>query len=253
MQVLDDQLKAFWELESFGISTIARSIHDKFEDTVRFINGRYEVELPWKESHPTLHEHYHLSLSRLRGLLKHLRHDPEVLQEYDSTIQDQLHQGIVELVDPSDDTEKIQYFPHHAVVRHSKETTKVRVVYDASARSEGPSLNECLHAGPKFNQNIMDILLRFRVYRIAIIADVEKALLMISMDKEDRDVLRFLEWMTFRMNIPILLSCDSHVSYLGFLLVPFFSMPPFGITWSSTTRQTRTLWRSCASPSMWTI
>ena len=63
MQVLDDQLKAFWELESFGISTIDRSIHDKFEDTVRFINGRYEVELPWKESHPTLHEHYHLSLS----------------------------------------------------------------------------------------------------------------------------------------------------------------------------------------------
>ena len=98
----------------------------------------------------------------------------------------------MELVEPSDDIEKIHYLPHHAVVRRSKETTKVRVVYDASARSEGPSLNECLHAGPKFNQNIMDILLRFCVYRIAVTADVEKAFLMISMDKEDRDVLRFL-------------------------------------------------------------
>ena len=113
------------------------------------------MELPWKESHLTLHEHYHLSLSRLCGLLKHFQLDPEVLREYDSTIQDQLHQGIVGLVEPKDDIEKIHYFPHHAVVRRSKEATKVCMVYDASARSERPSLNECLHAGPKFNLDIL--------------------------------------------------------------------------------------------------
>ena len=57
------------------------------------------------------------------------------------------------------------------VVRCDKETTKVRVAYDASARSDGPSLNDCLHAGPKLNQKILDILLRFGVHRIAVIAD----------------------------------------------------------------------------------
>ena len=77
-------------------------------------------------------------------------------------------------------------------MRCNKETTKVRVVYDASARSEGPSLNECLHTGPRFNQRSLDILLRFRVHRVEVTADVEKAFLMVSMAKHDRDVLRFL-------------------------------------------------------------
>ena len=112
------------------------------------------------------------------------------LCEYNSIIEDQLQQGIVEVVDSSyDDAEKIHYLPHHAVVRRNKETTKVRVVYDASAR---PSLNECLHTGPKFDQKIFDILLRFRVHRVAVTADVEKAFLMVSMAEKDRDVLCFL-------------------------------------------------------------
>lgn len=29
--------------------------------------------------------------------------------------------------------EKIHYLPHHAVVRHNKETTKIRMIYDAPA------------------------------------------------------------------------------------------------------------------------
>ena len=87
---------------------------------------------------------------------------------------------------------RTHYLPHHAVVKHSKETTKVRIVYDASAQSHGPSLNNCLHIGPKFNQRIFDILLRFRAQRVALVADVEKAFLMISVERNDRDVLRFL-------------------------------------------------------------
>ena len=78
------------------------------------------------------------------------------------------------------------------MIRRDKETTKLHVVYDASARYGGPSLNDCLHTGPKFNQNVFDILLRFRTYQIALTADIKKAFLMISIDKRDRDALRFL-------------------------------------------------------------
>ena len=78
------------------------------------------------------------------------------------------------------------------MIRRDKKTTKVRVVYDASARSTGPSLNDCLHTGPKFNQRILEILLRFRSYQVGAIADLEKAFLMIAVERKDRDVLRFL-------------------------------------------------------------
>lgn len=123
------------------------------------------------------------------------------MREYDSIIQNQLCQGIVEPVDNTASTEnmwttetarQIHYLPHHAIVRQQKETTKIRVVYDASARCGGPSLNDCLHTGPKFHQKIFNILLRFRAHRIAVTADIEKAFLMIEMAVKDRDALRFL-------------------------------------------------------------
>jgi len=79
--------------------------------------------------------------------------------------------------------------PHHPVVREDKLTTKV---YDALAKTSGPLLNECLYAGSKFDQRILDILLRFRLYETALAADIENAFLMISVAPKDKDVLRFL-------------------------------------------------------------
>jgi hypothetical protein len=193
LQRLDNRIKSFWELESFGISPSEQSVYDDFGSSIRLVDGRYEVQLPWKEGHPALADNYQLCLRRLQGLTKRLKQDPAILQEYDATIQNQIHQGIVECIEPTvEDPKCVHYLPHHAVVRQDKQTTKVSIVYDASARTTGPSLNDCLHVGPKLHTKIFDILLRFRVHRIAIIADIEKAFLMISVAKEDRDVMRFL-------------------------------------------------------------
>ena len=101
-----------------------------------------------------------------------------------------MDKGIIEIGEQT--TGRVHYLPHHVFVRHNKETTKVRIVYDASARTKGPLLNDCLQTGPTFNQKILEILIRFRSYPVAWIADIEKAFLMISMSQEDRDVLHFL-------------------------------------------------------------
>ena len=110
-------------------------------------------------------------------------------------IKEQLSKGIIEQVDKSEPSVHgaTHYIPHHAVIRQDKQTTKLRVVYNASAQGDGPSLNDCLYAGPKFCQNIMDIILRFRVHKVALAADIEKAFLMVSMvEKDMQGVLRFL-------------------------------------------------------------
>ena len=117
-----------------------------------------------------------------------------MLQDYNNVIKDQLKKGIVEIVDDPDSGEvgKMHYLPHHAVVRKDKQTSKLRIVYDASDRGNGPSLNDCLYTGPKFRQNIVEILLRFRIHNTALAGDIEKAFLMVAVAPEDRNVLRFL-------------------------------------------------------------
>ena len=111
--------------------------------------------------------------NRLRGLLHRLKHTPSILREYNDIIRDQLAKGIVEPVVETDPTlNQVHYLLHHAVVRADKTTMKVRVVYDASAKSNGPSLNDCLHTGQSL---IKDILVRFRLFKVALTADIERA------------------------------------------------------------------------------
>ena len=193
-QTLDNTMRSFWELESFGIHSTDRSLYDELRDTIVFRNGRYEVQLPWKTPLQDLPNNYDLSLKRLNGLLRRLKQEPDILTEYNSVIKTQLQQGIVEPIENQSlvDIPEVHYLPHHAVVRRDKATTKLRVVYDASARSNGPSLNDCLNPGPKFDQKILDILSRFRVHRVAVTADIEKAFLMVSVAAKDREFLRFL-------------------------------------------------------------
>ena len=78
-----------------------------------------------------------------------------------------------------------------------------------SARSNGPSLNDCLHVCPKHNQRIFNILLRFRMKKVALVADVEKAFLMIAVEKEDRDVLHFLRVTDIKKDPPDIIAVRS--------------------------------------------
>ena len=89
-----------------------KSTHEKFKEDICFKEGRY----PWKEIHKHLSDNYALSLRRLWGLINRLRETPEVLHEYDTTIQDQINKGIIEVVpNPEISLGKVHYLPHHAV------------------------------------------------------------------------------------------------------------------------------------------
>ena len=160
-QNLDNQLKQFWELESLGIMKNESSVYDKFVQQISFDGQRYQVSLPWKENHSPLPDNLELCHRQLISLLRRLKQNLQLLAEYELVIKDQLGRGIIEIVaDPSSrDCDRVHYLPRHGVVRQDKTTSKLRIVYDASARTSGPSLNDCLYTGPSFGQSIFDILI----------------------------------------------------------------------------------------------
>ena len=144
--ILVQELKRFWDLETLGIQP--QYVYEEFLESIMYENNHYVVNLPWKPDHAELPDNYDLSNKSLLGLLKRLRNEPEVLEEYDNVIRDQLNKGLVESVpEPNEGAKRVHYLPQHTVIRQDKATTSsvvVQVVYNASAKSRGSSLNDCV-------------------------------------------------------------------------------------------------------------
>ena len=198
----EPDLEDLWKLESIGIKPDDPREKDDiamemFKNSVIKRDNRYSISWPWRnDDQINLPENYELSLGRLKSLMKHLQKDPELLQRYDETIKSQIEKAVIERVDPSEvnNENKKHYIPHHGVVKPDNRTTKLRIVYDASAKTKkgNKSLNESLHRGPVILEDLCGLLLRFRTNKIGIIADIEKAFLQIGIQEADRDVTRFL-------------------------------------------------------------
>ena len=97
-----------------------------------------------------------MSLQRLKCLKNKLSNNNELLREYDDIIQNQIKMGIMEEINEPGEVGEVTYLPHKAVIWEVKKSTKVRVVFDASAKSkQGVSLNDCLYkAGNSASKNI---------------------------------------------------------------------------------------------------
>ena len=78
-------------------------------------------------------------------------------------------------------------------MREGAESTKVRIVYDASTRAYAgaPSLNETLYAGPPLLNKLWDVLVQQRSYPTVTAGDISKAFLQVQVHEDDRDALHF--------------------------------------------------------------
>ena len=197
---LDDQMKQMWTLDAIGIKDNeltkeeAESIQE-FDKGISFENNRYVTRLPWRRNHAPLPTNLFLAKNRLISNLKSLRKTPELLQQYDSLIKQQLERDFIEKVDYNDSTNDniIHYLPHHGVKKASA-TTPLRLVYACNAKlgPKKPSLNDCLLTGPSLMYELPEILLRFRLRKYACVSDIAKAYHMIGLNEKDRDATRFL-------------------------------------------------------------
>ncbi|XP_052891389.1 uncharacterized protein LOC128299453 [Anopheles moucheti] len=195
---LDGMLQRFWETESI-MEGPAMSLEENMCEkhyvatTHRNAQGRYVVSLPQNLSSSRV-----LGLSRaiadrrLLGVERRLKSNPEMDIEYKRFMREYEELGHMrKLTEPVDDSITHCYIPHHAVLKESSTSTKVRVVFDASCKTtSGYSLNDTLLVGPIVQEDLLSIILRFRSHAIAIVADVEKMYRQILHSDQDRNLLR---------------------------------------------------------------
>ncbi|XP_045023718.1 uncharacterized protein LOC116934563 [Daphnia magna] len=198
MEKLNFDMSLFWRLENFANlnDCVAVEKDDQFrsfcEEITRFEDGRYCTPIPWTTDRWRLEINHQMAAVRLRSMLHKLRKSPVDLANYTKEIEQLIANGFVEEADFNYDGLHT-YLPHHPVYRTDKATTKIRPVFDGAARSKyGPSLNDVLETGPNLNPDLLSVLMRFRMNRIAWIADIEKAFLNIALQPEDAEAVRFL-------------------------------------------------------------
>lgn len=195
---LDHVVRQFWEIEEIPLPPPQNPDDHRCEEHFartcrREETGRYVVTLPFKESAPTVGESRVQALHRLHSLERRLLRDPSLHVAYTSFMDDYIKQGHMSLIPESQRNAASFYIPHHAVHKHDSTTTKLRVVFNASAPdSSGLSLNDRLFTGPKLQKDVVDILLRFRFHAVAFTADIQQMYRQILISEEDRDYQRVL-------------------------------------------------------------
>lgn len=123
-------------------------------------------------------------------LERRFKKNPKLKSEYQKFIHEYIDLGHMELVPfESQFEENAHYLPHYCVFKEST-TTKLRVLFNASQKtSNGKSLNKSCAMGASHERVIFSLFLKFRTYKYAFSADIEKMYRQIWIDPAQRDFL----------------------------------------------------------------
>ncbi|XP_063383582.1 uncharacterized protein LOC134669897 [Cydia fagiglandana] len=194
---LIDQVKKHWSIEALGVTnkenvspSDQRAI-DIFNATVRkTAAGRYEVGQLWATDNVKLPPSYVMARSRLHNLEVKMRRDKDFAEDYEAQIQKLLQKGYAERIMEPPQTDRTWFLPHFSVFNLNK--GKRRAVFDCAAKSQGNSLNDYILSGPDLLRSLLGILLRFREWNFAVVADIQEMFLQIQMREEDQQSQLFL-------------------------------------------------------------
>ncbi|XP_031333985.1 uncharacterized protein LOC116163998 [Photinus pyralis] len=203
----ETQLSKYWEIEEATMANGFNEEDKKCEDhykanTTRSPDGRYTVKIPFKKNSIKWGRSRPLAIARLLQLEKKLAANDKMREEYNAFLQEYLDLGHMEMVQAHSIEGTRYYIPHQPVIKESSTTTKMRVVFDASAKTTtSGSLNEMMYVGPRLQPDIADILLRWRKHQYAFTADIKKMYRQIRIHQDDRQ-FQTIVW-RFERNQPI--------------------------------------------------
>jgi len=179
--VLHKDLQKFWELEEVPcvaqLSPDEAACEKHFRETHRRLaNGQYEVRLPLIcDPLSKMGDTKLIAEKIFESNENRLQRKPELLREYNSFLSEYRDLNHMRVFGKHERDEKVNYISHLPVIRESSQTTKLRVVFNASMRSaNGCTLNDCLYVGPKLQNDLTALLLRWRMFRFVYTADIAK-------------------------------------------------------------------------------
>ncbi|XP_036342838.1 uncharacterized protein LOC118752096 [Rhagoletis pomonella] len=173
----------------------------------RQANGKYLVRLPLKslyDPNQTIGKSKQIALNRFHELERRLQRNADLREQYEDGIEDYFR---LNQIRPAMTMEELHcsttkcnqltvtscVLPHHAVVKETSVTTKLRIVYDASSKtSNGRSLNDLLCIGPPLQNDLSAVILKWRLHRYVFLADIQKMYRCIDMNLEDSNYQRIL-------------------------------------------------------------
>ena len=181
---------------------------------IDMLEGRFVVPLPRNPSAKRIGESRSQAVRRFLSLERALTAKGR-FKELNAVMQEYLDLGHAEPISSTDLEKPIEetfYLPMHAVYKATSTTTRVRAVFDASAKSStGVSLNDTLLIGPTVHPPLINVLLRFRSYPVTLTADVSKMYRAVELTRSDRDLHRFV-WRS-DPNAPLTDYCMTRVTF----------------------------------------
>ncbi len=171
MEDLDVTVRKFWELDSIDPSTQLTSEEQYCEDlfkttTKRDPDGRFVVKLPTKPNFDQLLDNKGNAVRNFHHLEKRISKDEELQQLYCNFMNEYEKLGHMEQIKDETSSQKCFYMPHHAVLKPTSSTTKLRVVFNASSKaSNNLSLNDTLCAGPVVQRDLFSTWIQFRMFK----------------------------------------------------------------------------------------
>ncbi|XP_037824981.1 uncharacterized protein LOC119613110 [Lucilia sericata] len=197
---IDLKLQRLWEIDevqsgSNDLTPEQSECETFFNDTVhRESSGRIVVKLPFKESPDALGLSRNMALKRFVSQERRFARDSNLKSQYVAFMKEYEDFGHMSLVRSPRLHEPHYFIPHHCVFKPSSTSTKLRVVFDASCPSSSQkSLNDLLMVGPTIQDELYKILLRFRLHRFALTADIVKMYRQVLIDSQDRK-FQYILW-----------------------------------------------------------
>ena len=133
-----------------------------------------------------------MAVKRLENTEKRLKKQPDLGEQYNKIIEEYVEKGYLDYVDVDPLKDTGWYLPHVPIVRPDKATTKIRIVFDGSAKCEERSLNDVIHQGPKLRRDLVNVFLRFRRFPVALVCDIAEMYLRIGISEDDQCFQRAL-------------------------------------------------------------